>query len=170
MEADEIARVRSIPLAQILQALGAERDPRDPTRNWRLGASRLTVTDSRFFDHNAAGALHRMRSGTSGGGGAIDLVQYLKDVGFRDAIRILGALPAEMRESAVARQFASRADARPDPRPAEGSDRARQYLTEIRALPDPLVAAAVRSDQVFADTRGNLVFRLRDETGREVGF
>src|ERR1700688_1034802 len=92
MDENDIARIRALPLEAVLRSLGAERDPKDPVRNWRLGASRITVTGARFFDHNAAGALHRMREGRAGGGGAIDLVQYLKDIGFRPAVRGLGRL------------------------------------------------------------------------------
>src|SRR5258708_36998208 len=92
MDKDDIARIRALPLEAVLHSLGAERDPKDPARNWRLGASRITVTDARFYDHNAAGALHRMRDGRAGGGGAIDLVQYLKNVGFREAVLELGGL------------------------------------------------------------------------------
>lgn len=172
MEADEIARIRSIPLTEVLNALGAERDPKDPTRNWRLGASRLTVTDSRFYDHNAAGAVHRMRSGAPGGGGAIDLVQYLKDVDFKAALKELGALPAETRSSSRAQTAHTRkGDKRPAPVPSPNyQQQVRDYLTVKRAIPAPLVEASMRSGQAFADERGNLVFRLRDETGSEVGF
>src|SRR5277367_2128790 len=92
MHKDDIARIRDLPLEAVLRRLGAERDPKDPAHNWRLGASRITVTDARFYDHNGAGALHRMRDGRAGGGGAIDLVQYLKDVGFREAVRALDGL------------------------------------------------------------------------------
>src|SRR5271155_4413581 len=92
MDKDDIARSRALPLEAVLHSLGAERDPKDPAHNWRLGASRLTVTAARFFDHNAAGALHRMREGRAGGGGAIDLVQYLKDIDFREAVRELKGL------------------------------------------------------------------------------
>src|ERR1700734_1887591 len=92
MDKDDIARIRALPLEAVLHSLGAERDPKDPARNWRLGPSRITVTGARFFDHNAAGALHRMREGRAGGGGAIDLVQYLKDIGFREAVRELGGI------------------------------------------------------------------------------
>src|ERR1700692_3528127 len=98
MDKDDIARIRSLPLEAVLHSLGAERDPKDPAHNWRVGASRITVTEARFFDHNAAGALHRMREGRAGGGGAIDLVQYLKDIGFREAVRELGGL-ASSREA-----------------------------------------------------------------------
>ena len=112
MDKDDIARIRALPLEAVLQHLGAERDPKDPAHNWRLGASRITVTDARFYDHNAAGALHRMRDGRAGGGGAIDLVQYLKDVGFREAVRELGGLDASRAVSARP-QTASRSLRRP---------------------------------------------------------
>src|ERR1019366_5116181 len=157
MESAEIVRVRAIPLALVLERLGAERDPKDPARNWRLGASRITVTESRFFDHNQAGALHRMRDAKAGGGGAIDLVQYLKDVGFRDAVRELGALvtshshvgaqatPPMSRNTSVR----STADTRPLPMPASDRvARARWYLTEVRAIPEPVVNRALQSGSV----------------------
>jgi hypothetical protein len=179
MDSAEIAKVRAIPLATVLERLGAERDPKDPARNWRLGASRITVTESRFFDHNQAGALHRMRDAKAGGGGAIDLVQYLKDVGFRDAVRELGALvalrsnvgaqvaPPDSRHTSVS----ATADTRPLPTPApDRVARVRWYLTEVRAIPEPVVNQALQSGGVFSDTKGNVIFRLRDETGQEVGF
>src|ERR1700675_2827599 len=122
MDKDDIARIRALPLEAVLHSLGAERDPKDPAHNWRLGASRITVTDERFFDHNGAGALHRMREGRAGGGGAIDLVQYVKDVGFREAVRELGGLAAS-RESIASASVKPvhtpiAADERPRPTPA----------------------------------------------------
>jgi hypothetical protein len=177
MDADEIAKIRSIPLATVLEVLGAERDPKDPTHNWRWRKSRITVTDSRFYDHNEAGALHRMRAGRAGGGGAIDLVQYLKNVGFREAVRELAGLAASRRELLEApRKSPSVADAaprdtRPPPVPAsDRTGRARWYLTAVRAIPERIVDRALESAAVFSDTRGNVVFRLSDDTGREVGF
>ncbi|HEY0747363.1 MAG TPA: DUF3991 and TOPRIM domain-containing protein [Steroidobacteraceae bacterium] len=171
MQADEIARIRSIPLADVLQALGARRDLKDPARNWRIAASRITVTESRFYDHNAAGALHRMRSGRAGGGGAIDLVQYLKDVGFRDALRELQNLPAPPSNPSNRIRAAAPVDQRPSPTPApDRLARAQWYLTEVRAIPARVVNSALHEGQVFADAKGNVVFRLRDETGREVGY
>ena len=175
MDADDIARARSLPLEAVLQFLGAERDPKDPARNWRHGASRITVTDARFFDHNAAGALHRMREGRAGGGGAIDLVQYLKDVGFREAVRSLGTVDtARTALTSATPQTANRSHSASDRQPPSVSpERARRvewYLTEVRGLPQTLVVAEMQSGRVFADVRGNAVFRLRDETGREVGY
>lgn len=174
MDKEDIARLRAVPLEAVLQRLGAARDPKDPAHNWRLGASRITVTDSRFYDHNAAGALHRMRDGRAGGGGAIDLVQYLKDVGFREAVRELGGLDVPSAVPAIAARTSGKgpsSDKRPLPAPApDRIARASWYLTVVRKIPEPLVEEALNSGQLFADARGNVVFRLRDETGREVGY
>jgi Protein of unknown function (DUF3991)/Toprim-like len=174
MDKDDIARIRTLPLEAVLHSLGAERDPKDPARNWRLGASRITVTGARFFDHNAAGALRRMREGRAGGGGAIDLVQYLKNIGFREAVRELGRL-ASSRESfgPVTAKPASplSSDARPRPTPApDRAARAHWYLTAARMIPEAIVEREMQSGRVFADARGNVVFRLRDEAGQEVGY
>ena len=173
MDNSEIARVRAIPLTTVLEALGAERDPKDPTRNWRAGASRITVTDSQFYDHNQAGALHRIQ-GRAGGGGAIDLVQYLKDVDFRDAIRELGAIQSHGRSTSTATASASAqtpANTRPLPEPApDRQSRAQWYLTEVRAIPAAIVDDALKAGGVFADTKGNVVFRLRNEAGQEIGY
>ena len=174
MHKDDIARIRDLPLEAVLQRLGAARDPKDPAHNWRLGASRITVTDSRFFDHNEAGALHRMRDGRAGGGGAIDLVQYLKDVGFKEAVRELDGLDISRAVAPTVPETPSNrasADARPLPTPApDRAARAHWYLRVVRMIPEAIVDEEFRNNQVFADARGNVVFRLRDEAGREVGY
>ena len=175
MDKDDIARVRGLPLEAVLHSLGAERDPKDPAHNWRLGASRITVTDARFYDHNAAGALHRMREGRAGGGGAIDLVQYLKDIGFREAVRELGGLASSQEAFGSTTAKAAPAhlsvDARPRPMPApDRVARAHWYLTAARMIPEAIVEQEMQSGRVFADARGNVVFRLRDEAGQEVGY
>ena len=173
MEKDDIARIRDLPLGAVLHHLGALRDPRDPAHNWRLGASRITVTEARFYDHNAAGALHRMRDGRAGGGGAIDLVQYLKDVGFREAVRELGGLEIWRAVIPVPKAVSNRtaADTRPLPAPApDRIARAHWYLTAVRMIPEAIVEQGLQSKEVFADARGNVVFRLRDQAGQEVGY
>jgi hypothetical protein len=48
MEQDDIARARALPLEAVLGGLGAQRDPKDPAHNWRIGASRITVTGTQF--------------------------------------------------------------------------------------------------------------------------
>jgi hypothetical protein len=177
MDKDDIARIRALPLEAVLHSLGAERDPKDPAHNWRLGASRITVTDARFFDHNGAGALHRMREGRAGGGGAIDLVQYLKDIGVREAVGELGGLESSRAMAGSPAPVTTfplkspRLGTRPLPAPApDRAARAHWYLTQVRGIPVSLVDREMQSGRVFADARGNVVFRLRDETGREVGY
>lgn len=175
MGQDDIARARALPLEAVLGSLGAHRDPKDPARNWRVGASRITVTGARFYDHNGAGALHRMHEGRPGGGGAIDLLQYLKDVGFREAVRELGGLAgaseASISVTARAAPVPALTDTRPRPTPApDRAARAHWYLTVARRIPESIVEREMRSGGVFADARGNVVFRLRNEVGREVGY
>jgi hypothetical protein len=175
MDKDEIARVRALPLEAVLQRLGAERDPKDPVHNWRIGASRITVTGARFYDHNGAGALHRMHEGRAGGGGAIDLVQYLKDVGFREAVRELGSLAGATQGfvslAALAAPVPASTDTRPRPSPTpDRTARAHWYLTVARMIPESIVEREMRGGGVFADARGNVVFRLRDDAGQEVGY
>src|SRR5277367_5321377 len=123
MHKDDIARIRDLPLEVVLRCLGAERDPKDPAHNWRLGASRITVTDARFYDHNQAGALHRMRDGRAGGGGAIDLLQYLKDVGFREAVRELGGVETSRPVAPVPETTHGRSSADTRPLPTPSPDR-----------------------------------------------
>jgi Protein of unknown function (DUF3991)/Toprim-like len=175
MEQDDIARARALPLEAVLGGLGAQRDPKDPAHNWRIGSSRITVTGTQFYDHNAAGALHRMHEGRAGGGGAIDLMQYLKDVGFREAVRELGGLAgtrqASISATGPAAPVPASSDTRPRPSPAaDRAARAHWYLTVARMIPDAIVEREMRSGRVFADVRGNVVFRLRDEAGQEVGY
>jgi hypothetical protein len=173
MNEDDIARVRALPLEAVLQHLGAARDSKDPAHNWRLGASRITVTAARFYDHNGAGAVHRTRDGRAGGGGAIDLLQYLKDVGFREAVRELGALAASRTVAPVPKTIGhqSSADSRPPPTPSpDRTARAHWYLTVVRGIPESIVWKELQGGRVFADARGNVVFRLRDEAGQEVGY
>jgi len=175
MDQDDIARARAVPLEAVLNGLGAQRDPKDPAHNWRLGASRITVTGARFYDHNGAGALHRMHEGRAGGGGAIDLVQYLKDVGFREAVRELKVLPrtspTPIPVTAEVASLASVGDMRPRPAPVpDRAARAHWYLTVARGIPESIVEQEMQSGRVFADARGNVVFRLRDAAGQEVGY
>jgi hypothetical protein len=175
MDKDDIARIRAFPLEAVLHSLGAVRDPKDPAHNWRLGESRITVMDARFYDHNGAGALHRMRGARAGGGGAIDLVQYLKDIGFREAVRELGALASSGKSFGSVTTAAAPApqpgDVRPWPTPApDRAARAHWYLTKARMIPESIALQEMQSGRVFADVRGNVVFRLRNEAGQEIGY
>jgi hypothetical protein len=168
----ELARVRAIPLSGVLEGLGASRDPKDPKRNWRLGASRISVDEARWYDHNGAGATHRLR-GAQGGAGAVDLLMYLRDLAFADAVRELGGWDprtiATAAKEAEVRRRASTSDERPVPDPRHAAA-VHGYLTQERAIPARLVELAMAGGQVFADRRANAVFRLTDATGETIGY
>ena len=145
MDAQELQRIRTVPLEAVLEGFGAQRDPKDPKRNWRVGSSRITVTGDKFFDH----------SEERGGGGALDLTLYLmghdprrltgKDL--QEAARWLGATDRvaqvaaqRMSEKPLADVATSKPQAPPVPDESRLA-RVRWYLTERRGLPEALVAS-----------------------------
>lgn len=176
MDAHELQRIRATPLESVLEGFGAQRDLKDPKHNWKVAGNRITVTEDRFFDHNAE----------RGGGGAVDLTLHLMghDIkkpsreAFRSAVQWLGAVE-RVAQAAVAQQHR-----RPDPATIEAASskqeppvpdatrlpRVRHYLTEVRGIPEPLVDGAIQQGRIFADAKGNAVFRLFDAEGKEVGF
>lgn len=191
MDVSELARFRATPLADVLVAFGAERDPKDPQRNWRIEGSRIITTveaggTAKWFDDTRK----------IGGGGAIDLVAHLQGKAFkpdltgRDFLEVMawfrgrggrtdGATP-KLQPRAV--QAAPESDARapisklavsaardwPQSTPSR-IPRVMQYLTQQRAIPRAIVSAALRSGEMFADERGNVGFIMRDESLREIG-
>lgn len=176
MDALDLQRIRATPLESVLEGFGARRDPKDPKHNWRIAGARITVTDHLFFDHNAE----------RGGSGAVDLTLYLMghDIrngsreAFLSALRWLGATEQMARaapiqhprrnEPAVVDPIAS--GQQPPTPDASRLPRVRFYLTEMRGIPARLVDAAIDQGRVFADAKGNAVFRLFDAEGNEVGF
>ncbi len=170
MDANELRRMRAIPLEAVLDGFGAQRDPKDRHHNWKVGGSRITVSGDRFFDHDAA----------IGGGGALDLALHLMGRDFKhptreaflDAARWLGAqerLAQTVPSSSMDASPRERTLQAPMPDPTRAG-RVRWYLTERRAIPQALVDQAMTRGDLFADAHANAVFRLRDETGREIGF
>jgi hypothetical protein len=168
MDATELRRLRELPLEAVLDGFGARRDRKDPRRNWRTGDnSRITVSGARFFDHDRE----------VGGGGAIDL-----------ALHLMGRNPrrpsaADLRAAASWLGAPQRASAAPSAEPLPASAqigevvpdpariaRVRWYLIERRAIPAGLVDAQIERGSIFADRQGNVVFTLRDETGRTIGY
>lgn len=168
MNNNDLSRLRGIPLELVLESFGAERDPADPTRNWKSPAGRLTVTDSKFFNHDA----------DKGGGGAIDLTIHLGGYSFAEALAHLGNIAGH---SAAIAQYQLEGpkhakkilDTTPAPKreaPAheipvpDGSklNRVRAYLTGPRALPEAIVEKAIAKGRLWADRFGNAVFALSD--------
>lgn len=172
MEKYQLAQLRALPLETVLTRFGAQRDPKDPRRNWRFGASRITVTGEKFHDHTRA----------QGGGGAIDLALHLLGYGisqpppgaFREAAAWLGTSAAAPARPVLQTEPCVPASRPPTVAPPESYPpalpRVRWYLTLARALPPALVDQAIAKQLLFADRHHNVVFRLRDETLQEVGY
>ena len=67
--------LRAVPLTDILRAIDAKPDPRDPAK-WQTPRGTISVNGAKFFNWNE----------TTGGGGAIDLAMHLKGLCFKEAI------------------------------------------------------------------------------------
>jgi hypothetical protein len=150
-------RLRALPLPAILAALEATADPHDPAK-WRTARGVLSVNGPKFINWNLG----------LGGGGAIDLVMHLRQVGFGQALEWLeqhfGAVTPL--PSPITRQV--QALSLPPP-VADNWPRVRHYLVHERRLPATLLAPLAQSGAIYADARSNAVFMLLDRAGRPVG-
>ncbi|POR73748.1 hypothetical protein BKM30_26115 [Pseudomonas syringae pv. syringae] len=170
MDKKAIEAARSIDLDTVVEGFGGVRDEADPKKNWKTHAGRITITDEKFYNHDA----------DVGGGGAIDLAMHLGGYRFKEAVAWLGG--AHGREAAIstyqveAKQQAERIlDTTEKPKleiPAPDQrklDKVRTYLTEKRAIPEALVDVAIQKGRVWADKFSNAVFALRDMEGKISG-
>ena len=177
----ELERLRGLSVPAVLASLGFERDPKDPAYNWKSQDKSMRISLQRgnlqvWYEHELQGA-SRQLDGRFGGVGAIDVVRYVLDMKFRDAARWLGsagvtAAPV-LRPASVSRgdrlaPAAARAAGEGKvettlPTPVPGSlQQVRQYLTEVRAIPAPIVETAINDGRLFGDQYRNAVFRLDD--------
>lgn len=170
MDKDEIVRLRQLPLDTVLEGFGAQRDPQDPTRNWKTQVGRITITEGKFYNHDQ----------DKGGGGAIDLVMHMGDFSFTKAVAWLGG---QIGKDAAIAQYQAEAvkhagriiETTPSPKlevPAPDASklaRVKNYLVEKRAIPESIVDTAIEKGRLWADKYGNAVFGLRDVEGNQVG-
>lgn len=155
---ERAGRLRGVDLLAVLPLCDAQPDPADP-RKWHTRRGVLSVTGAKFMNWTLG----------QGGGGAIDLVMHLRQLGFGQALQWL-----ETRFAAT--EILTPAPP-PPPRPtlalplpsAENLARVRRYLVEQRRLPPALLEALLHSGNLYADVRGNAVFLLRDRQDRPVG-
>ena len=149
-------QLRTVPLVAVLQFSGAQPDRYDP-RKWRTGRGVLSLRGTQFMNWNCG----------RGGGGAIDLVMHLHQLGFGQALEWL--------ESHFG--TATIAAAGPPPRPSlslppsrpEHLAAVRRYLLQERHLPAALLEPLLSSGSLYADARGNAVFVLRGKLREPVG-
>ena len=150
-------RLRALPLPVVLEQLGATPDPHDPAK-WRTPQGTLTVTGPKFINWN-----HGV-----GGGGAIDLVMHVRQVGFGQALQWLE------------RRFAGLTSPPPEPTPQAQAlvlpapvtrnwPHVERYLIEERKLPKALLSPLVQSEILYADVRTNAVFLLVGPNAIPVG-
>jgi len=150
-------RLRALPLPVVLEQLEANPVPRDPAK-WRTAQGILTVSGPKFMNWNQG----------VGGGGAIDLVMHVRQVGFGEALAwlerhfdgVIAPQPVSMpTEQALALPALV----------AENWPRVERYLVEERKLPRALLWPLVQSESIYADVRTNAVFLLVSHDATPVG-
>jgi hypothetical protein len=150
-------RLRVLPLPAVLAALQATPDPRDPAK-WHTARGVLSVTGAKFLNWNQ----------DVGGGGAIDLVMHVRQVGFGQALEWL----EEHWGASAPRQPAGPSTTRVlrlPPPAAHHWPRVERYLIEERRLPRSLLRPLHESGILYADARANAVFLLGDTSATAVG-
>lgn len=150
-------RLRTLPLATVLAALEAKQDPQDRAK-WHTARGVLSVNGPKFINWNL----------DWGGGGAIDLVMHVRQVGFGRALQWL--------EQRFGSGTSFEPTAMPEPRslalppPVPGNwPRVERYLVGERKLPATLLQPLVESEVLYADARANAVFLLLDTDALAVG-
>jgi Plasmid recombination enzyme/Toprim-like/Protein of unknown function (DUF3991) len=170
------ARLRALPLPDVLDALGFVQDKTEKVR-WKADGFNITVGEGtkagKWFDH-AAGI---------GKGGSIDLVQHVTRSDFKAALAWMADrfgpsaaaadLTARFRAQAIAEVKAAVAEREPftPPPPApEHWRHVREHLTKARALPRGYIDRLHELGDLYADEKRNAVFVCRDpETNRITG-
>jgi hypothetical protein len=181
----ELARLRALAVPAVLASLGFERDPKDPAYNWKSLEKGMRISLERanlqvWHDHERHGA-SRQLAGRFGGAGAIDVVRYVLDMNFREAASWLGGAGVSVAPvpravgalggNSLERLAVSAAGEHPLepailPTPVPNAlQQVRQYLTEVRAIPESIVEDAINDGRLFGDQYRNAVFRLDDLKG-----
>lgn len=153
-------RVRAISLENVLSVLGAQRDRRDKAR-WHTEKGVLSVTGHKFMNWNQGG----------GGGGAIDLVIHLEDLGFLAAIEWLSRrFPDASSPECTAPTAKPSARRLALPKPdATKLSLVTRYLVQERGLVLSVIEPLIEAGRIYADERGNAVFVMLEENDGPVG-
>lgn len=153
----QIDRLRSLPLAAVLRAAGAQADRHDPVK-WHTAHGVLSVNGVKFINWNQG----------CGGGGAIDLAMHLNATDFRGAVRWL-AQRFPIPELLEARPPPLQPRLTLPPAATGQIGRVRRYLIEQRRLPHTLLEPLIQAGKLYADPRANAVFLLLGTDHRAVG-
>ena len=150
-------RLRSLPLSIVLAELAATPDPHDPAK-WHTARGVLSVTGAKFINWNS----------DQGGGGAIDLVMHVQQVGFGQALQWLEERFTHLFSAQPVSMSATQPLTLPPPAP-QNWPRVERYLLEERKLPRALLAPLIQSANLYADVRANAVFLLLDSHAIPIG-
>jgi len=150
-------RLRALPLSAVLVALEAVRDPHDPAK-WRTARGILSVSGAKFISWNL----------DMGGGGAIDLVMHVRQVGFGQALEWLEQHFGTVTPLPPQKTLQVRCLSLPPP-VANNWPRVQRYLVQERKLPATLLEPVVGSGTLYSDARANAVFVLLDTAAHPVG-
>lgn len=154
---ERAARLRTLPLPVVLARLAAIPDPRDPAK-WHTARGILSITGAKFMNW----------SQDRGGGGAIDLVMHLQQIGFGQALQWL----AERFDAPLRAPLASSSTLRvlSLPPPAMHQwPQVERYLIDERKLPRALLAPLIQSAIIYSDDWANAVFVLLDPNATPIG-
>jgi len=150
-------RLRALRLSVVLSALEAVRDPRDSAK-WHTARGVLSVNGPKFMNWNLG----------LGGGGAIDLVMHVRQLGFGQALEWLEHRFASCTSLPPQGAPQTRSLVLPPP-VAANWPQVERYLVEGRKLPATLLQSLVQSGVLYADGRANAVFLLLDAAATAVG-
>jgi hypothetical protein len=150
-------QLRALPLPAVLEQLEATPDPHDPAK-WRTDQGVLSVTGPKFINWNQG----------VGGGGAIDLVMHVRQLGFGQALQWLERRFAGLAPTQTASWSRMQALLLPG-RAAQNWPRVERYLVEERKLPGRLLSPLLQSRILYADVRSNAVFLLTAPDATPVG-
>jgi len=145
-----------MPLTAVLQFSGAHPDRYDH-RKWHTCRGVLSVTETQFMNWNCG----------KGGGGAIDLVMHLHQLGFGQALEWLESHFGTAVSVAPSRP-ARRSLLLPPPCPEQLAS-VRRYLLQERHLPAALLETLIDSGSLYADAHANAVFVLQGKRNEPVG-
>lgn len=168
------SKMRELDLHAVCDALALKWDPKD--KAWRGENVKITIGEGaksgKWFDHRAE----------KGRGGAIDLVQYVLERDFNDALAFLahrfgnGAAAADAAAKAYRNVLQAEEKAAHERKPftlpkpvPKNWQHVRKHLTQDRKLPDEYIDRLHEKGLVYADARKNAVFVCKDASGNHVG-
>lgn len=147
---------RRLEIAAACALLGLERDPGD-FKQFLGDGHRISFNGVKWFDHEAG----------KGGGGSIDLVMHIKQLGFMAAINYMSSLSGEIATITTRSKASGQRITKPPEPDTNKLPVVTAYLTDKRCLNRDLVQWCMDKGLIYADARANCVFRY-GSTGAEL--